>query len=139
MLYAELRQKHQERIDALPLGFAFSDKQFKEVMAEWGLAENDTDKLFALPYGGGFYQRKDAELVRKTFEETHDEMERAMQDDDFCTSAILYELKNYEYGYTGEVEDALTALHLSLEDERTKRLLEIAKKQYWEEAEKRGW
>lgn len=34
--YAELRQRQQEEFNQLPLGFAFSDKQFNEMMKEWG-------------------------------------------------------------------------------------------------------
>lgn len=34
--YAELKQRQQEEFNKLPLGFAFSDKQFNEMMKEWG-------------------------------------------------------------------------------------------------------
>ena len=35
--YAELRNRQQEEFNALPLGFAFGDKQFEEMMKKWGL------------------------------------------------------------------------------------------------------
>ena len=37
MTYAELRKKQQNAFNALPLGFAFSQKQFDEMMKRWGL------------------------------------------------------------------------------------------------------
>lgn len=41
------------------LGFAFSDKQFDEMMGKWGLdPEKDLDKIYRIP-GGGFIQKKD--------------------------------------------------------------------------------
>ena len=47
--YRELRDRQQKEFNELPLGFAFSDKQFDEMMEKWGLdpekegnvAEND--------------------------------------------------------------------------------------------------
>ena len=35
--YVELRQRQQEEFNALPLGFAFSQKQFDEMMRDWGI------------------------------------------------------------------------------------------------------
>ena len=34
---AELRNRQQEEFNALPLGFAFGQKQFDEMMRGWGL------------------------------------------------------------------------------------------------------
>lgn len=35
--YRELRDRQQKEFNELPLGFAFSDKQFDEMMGKWGL------------------------------------------------------------------------------------------------------
>lgn len=35
--YRELRDRQQKEFNELPLGFAFSDKQFDEMMKKWGL------------------------------------------------------------------------------------------------------
>lgn len=35
--YRELRDRQQKEFNELPLGFAFSDKQFDEMMEKWGL------------------------------------------------------------------------------------------------------
>ena len=45
MKYIELRKQHQDKVDALPLKFAFSKEQFKSAMSELGLTESDTDKI----------------------------------------------------------------------------------------------
>lgn len=39
--YRELMNKQQEEVNALPLGFAFSNKQFAEMMQGWGLTIED--------------------------------------------------------------------------------------------------
>ena len=50
--YQKLRDRQQQEFNSLPLGFAFSDKQFREVMQAWGLdPEKDTDKIFSIGYG----------------------------------------------------------------------------------------
>lgn len=57
--YRELRDRQQKEFNELPLGFAFSDKQFDEMMGKWGLdPEKDLDKIYRIP-GGGFIQKKD--------------------------------------------------------------------------------
>lgn len=56
--YQALSEKHQREFNKLPLGFAYSDKQFNEMMLKWGLhPKKDLDKLIRIP-GGGFIQKK---------------------------------------------------------------------------------
>lgn len=141
--YAELRQKQQEEFNALPLGFAFGDKQFEEMMEKWGLnahKQSDLDKIYSIGYGG-YIQKKDAEQFHQTRARHDAEMEAAIAEDKtgdgFIYQMFLYELANHEYGYTGELEDTLDALGYTAEDinadkrllhglERaTKRLMEV--------------
>lgn len=50
--YRELRDRQQKEFNELPLGFAFSDKQFDEMMKKWGLdPEKDLDKIYRIPGG----------------------------------------------------------------------------------------
>ncbi len=47
--YAILRKKQQEEFNKLPLGFAFSNEQFAEMMKGWGLdPDKDTDKIYRI-------------------------------------------------------------------------------------------
>ena len=43
----------------------------------------------------------------------------AMQDDEYLFSMFNYELANHEYGYTGELDDTLDALGLTIEEINT--------------------
>lgn len=102
--YAELRQRQQAEFNALPLGFAFSRKQFDEMMEGWGLdTEKDLDKILRVP-GGGYVQKKDAGLLSQTAERHDAEMTAAIAGDvtgeGFIYQMFLYELDNHEYGYT---------------------------------------
>lgn len=132
--YAELRQKQQEEFNALPLGFAFGNKQFDGMMRKWGLdPEKDLDKIYSIGYGG-YIQKKDADLLHKTRVRHDAEMQAAIAGDatgeGFIYEMFLYELDNHEYGYTWDTEDTLDALGYTaaevLDEPRLKRGIEKA-------------
>ena len=58
MKYEELKNKQQKEMNAFPIGAAFSDRQFKEMMQHWGLTEEDTDKIYSIGYGA-FIRKSD--------------------------------------------------------------------------------
>lgn len=131
--YGELKEKQQKEVNEFPLGFAFSNEQFEEMMKKWGLKPKDTDKIYSLP-GGGFVQRKDSKALHEMFSRHTKELEEAIGADEtgegFIYDMFLYELDNHEYGYTMELEDTLDALGYTMEqikaDERLLRGLEKA-------------
>lgn len=65
-------------------------------MNERGLTLKDTDKIFKLGDTGGFYLKKDAEIIRAYFSK-QDELSELMKDKTFATEAFLYEMNNHEY------------------------------------------
>lgn len=137
--YAVLREKQQQEFNKLPLGFAFSNKQFDEMMKGWGLdPDKDLDKIYQIP-GGGFVQKKDHALLHETMDRHQKEMEEAIAADPdgtgFVYEMFLYEMDNHEYGYTGDLEDTLDALGMTIEEiaasEKLMAGLEKAKKVVW--------
>lgn len=136
--YAEMKERHQNRVNALPFMFAFSQQQFKEGMERWGLTENDTNKIYKLGATGGFYQCKDSTLIFSTFKQNDDEMTEAIHADPdgtgFIKDMFLYELANHEYCITYDLEPTLVALGYSeddvLNDERLLNGLKLAKAEY---------
>ena len=111
--YRELRDRQQKEFNELPLGFAFSDKQFDEMMEKWGLdPEKDLDKIYRVP-GGGFIQKKDHEHFHEVLDRHNAEMEAAKAADEDGTG-FLYQMFKYEY--TGDFEDALDSLGLTWEE-----------------------
>lgn len=118
--YRELRERQQREFNELPLGFAFSDEQFNEMMRKWGLdPEKDLDKICRIG-GSGFIQKKDRTHFRKVVKRQDAEMEAAKASDKYGTGFLyqmfLYELDNHEYGYTGDLEDTLDCLGLTWEE-----------------------
>ena len=118
--YAKLKQRQQAEFNKLPLGFAFSNKQFGEMMRGWGLdPEKDTGKLYRLP-GGGFIQKKDHALLHETVDRHDVELQVAIAEDTtgegFIYEMFLYELDNHEYSYTLDTEETLDALGYTAEE-----------------------
>ncbi len=118
--YKELRDRQQKEVNALPLGFAFSNRQFEEMMNGWGLdPEKDLDKIYRLPLGG-FIQKKDHSLLHETFDRHERELKEAIAADPdgegFIFDMFLCELDNHEYGYTGDTTDALEALGFTAQE-----------------------
>lgn len=113
--YTELKSKHQKEVDAFPFGFAFNQKQFDEMMEKWGLAPTDTDKIYKIG-GGGYVRKSDADAMDEMFARHEAERKAAMQDDEYLYQMFDYELANHEYGYTGDLEDTLDAIGLTMDE-----------------------
>ena len=118
--YKELQEKHQKEVNEFPLGFAFSNKQFDEMMIGWGLKPTDTHLIYTLPWSGGFVQKKDSAAMHEMFDRHERERNQAIAEDKDGTGYIYemfaYELANHEYGYTYDIEPTLDACGLSVED-----------------------
>lgn len=145
--YVEMNERHQKRVNALPLKFAFGMKQFREMMESWGLTENDTDKIYKMGGTGGFYLRTDSKLIFDTFEENRIEMDAAIRNDidgsGFIKDMFRYELGNHEYCITYDLEPTLDALGLTIDEVNASPALlnglKLARKEYLTEAEEKGW
>ena len=95
MTYKEYKEASQKEVNELPLKWAFGREQFKRMMAEWGLTENDTDKIYSLG-GGGYYLKTDAPIIRAYFTKPN-ELPKLMRDKEFALEAFQYEMGNHEY------------------------------------------
>ena len=117
--YSQMSFRHQKEIDEFPIGAAFSNKQFEEMMQKWGLKATDTKEILSL--GAGCYIRKSDEPAFTEMMKRHSrEMEEAVKADQvgdgFIFQMFRDELNNHEYGYTGDESDTLEALGLTLEE-----------------------
>lgn len=134
--YAEMKKRHQEEVNALPMYWAFSDEQFDQQLKELGLTRNDTGKL-CKTFGGGFCLAKDAQMIADTlarnFKEVGDAIQADETGDGFIKDMFRYELRNHEYTYTCEVEETVEACGFTMEqienDERLRHGLEVAAKE----------
>lgn len=128
--YLTLKEKHQKEINEFPFGFCFNDQQYNEMMANWGLTPEDTDKIYSIG-GGGYIRKSDVEAMNEMFDRHEREVAaaRAENKDDYLYHMFNYELANHEYGYTYDVTDTLDALGLTMEEiEADERMLEAFKR-----------
>lgn len=124
--YQQFKARQQKELDALPMRFAFSDRQLDEALQSLGATKED---VFSL--GGGCIIRKtDSDLISKTFDRFSAERQEAYKNADFLVEAIEYELGNHEYCITRDTADTVRALDLNLKDEHVAKCLNIAVKQY---------
>lgn len=115
--YREMKERHQQEVNALPVKFAFSKEQFNDMCKSWGFAEDDAPNMIYHGGGGMYYLKKDDELIRDTFWRCHAEEFNAMTSDfDFAVQAFEYEMYNHEYPYSMDCEDVISSLGLNWED-----------------------
>ncbi len=144
--YEEINNKHQKRVDDFPLGFAFSNNQFKNMMEKWGLKETDTDKIYSIG-AGGYIRKTDLEEYNKMWDEIRKEEKDLIEQDKtgegYIKDMFLYELENHEYGYTHDLEDTLDALELTydqvMESPTLKHGLELARKEILEKENEKDY
>lgn len=113
--YSEMKHRHQQEFNALPLHFAFGDEQIKRKMAELGLTEeNIADRIVPFPNTGGFALKEDYPHIVEVSERHARELKEAIDADKDGTGFIFdmfrYELANHEYGYTMSDSQTLAAL-----------------------------
>lgn len=96
MTYKEYKKARQDEFNNLPIFFAFSNEQFKKAMEERGLTENDVDKIYRFGDTGGFYLKKDSDVIRN-FMNKPNKLNEYMKDPEFAESAFYYEMGNHEY------------------------------------------
>ena len=124
--YQEMKDRQQKEFDAFPMGAAFSNQQFKDMMKKWGLTINDTDKICSI--GGGCYIRKTdkealRDLINRLNKEKQDAIAADLTGDGFIFDMFVYELAHHEYCITYDLEETLDALGLTPEEVNADELL----------------
>lgn len=102
MTYQEYKNARQKEVGDLPLKWAFGNEQFKEMMNEWGLKEDEYDKIGTIG-AGGYYLKKDRDIIIAFFTKPSD-LKKLMRDKKFAIEAFEYEMANHEYAinYQGD-------------------------------------
>mgnify|MGYP004702110915 CR=1 FL=1 len=138
--YIEYKNRKHAEFDKLPMKVAFGNKQFEQMIKEWGLTTSKEDLTKIHQLGAGCYcLKKDTQLFEEHFQRTQKELEEFLKDDDNLKSAFKYEFANHECGYTYTPQDALPPLNLTYEEveknERLNRVFNEAWCEYLDECE----
>lgn len=122
MNYKQFTEWAQNQVDALPIRYAFGDKQFNEMLVKYfnGITCEDAKQQLYGNGVGGYYWRTDAEQINNTFKSISDTQQRLIDEDTtgdgFIYEMFLYELDNHEYSYTQDVNETLDAIGLTVDD-----------------------
>ena len=124
--------------------FAFSDKQFNELMIKLGYDDENVFLKDIMSVGGGsIILKKDKELIMNTFDRIDKELTENFKNDEFLESAFEYELGNHEYCITYDISETLDALDISYDEyqnnERIQKIAKKAIKKYMDKMKKIGW
>ena len=99
MTYKEYREQRQSEFNKLPVFFAFSNDQLERELNERGYTLDEAGEVLYRFGNGGFYLKKDADIIRAFLEKDSDEELREIMkaDKEFAAEAIEYEMLNHEY------------------------------------------
>ena len=111
--YVEMKNRHQEMVNRLPLQFAFGEEQFNEMLEKNGWTIDDIEHIGY----GGYINKKDIPEYKRVMEEISNESETKLKSDmSLLFDAIQYEMANHEYCITYDDYTVLGALGLSVKD-----------------------
>ena len=144
--YQEMRARQQREVNALPLGFAFNEQQFQEMMRKLGVSS--PDELYRLGSTGGFHRRSDTALIVGTFQRHIREWQEAVHTPDginisWLEEMIYEEMCNHEYGINCDGRhDVLNACDITekeMEHPDFQTAWANARKRYFRNAEEKHW
>jgi hypothetical protein len=112
--YNQIKADHQKEMSLFEgIFFAFSNDQFKEGVKKVGASkDNPIVKIGA----GGFILKNKVKAFKDMLARHEAERKQIRKDRKVLLEALVYELRNHEYGYTYDIEPALEALDLKIED-----------------------
>jgi hypothetical protein len=128
--YEKIRTKQQEEINAFPFGWAFSQKQFEDMMVnKFGLKDDDYDKIYSIGHGG-FIRKTDADAMDEMLARHKAEREEGIAGDPtgdgFIFEMFSYEVQHcYDWAPT-QPEAALSILGMTMERVKADARLEYA-------------
>lgn len=141
MNYKELRQRQQDEVNAFPIGAAFGQQQFDEMMKNWGLKPEDTKEIASLGCGC-FIRKKDIPAFNEMSDRHEKEIRDFLASDENLKNALIHEFGNQECQISLERNSALRALGLPKQDkldERTARVFNEAWDEFWQLCCKNDW
>jgi len=125
--YMELNTKQQAEVNALPLHFAFNDKQFTEMLTKVGLTMDNYKGKLTHGICGAIYLKTDSKHIHATFDRHYTERTEAIRFDTtgkgYMLDMFTYELANHEYCITYDLTDTLYSLGLTIEEVNANKLM----------------
>ena len=135
MNYSEFREERRTRLDAFPMGWAFSNEQFEQMIEKLG-----TTDLLRIG-AGGFIRKSDRQAFLDMNKKLDDEEKEYMADPEQFRQAVRSELANHEWQIAGDDETVLEALGLTYETMTSEQtiIFEQTKTSFYNECIDNDW
>lgn len=134
--YKEMKQRHQDMVNAFPIGFAFSKEQFEEAKEKLGVTSNDD--LVSIGYGG-FIRKTDKNAFLEMYKQINKEDEDFKKNDGNVVDMFVYEMGNHEYFYSYDRREVCEGCGIPysefMNDERYSELFSKAESIYFKKCE----
>lgn len=111
MTYIEFKKQQYEKLNNLPIFYAFNKEQFEKGMAEKGVKLEDVFDMGA----GAYCDKKNVKLIDEAFDSSKI-LVKLLENTKFFEEALKYELWNHEFSYTGDPRDAMEVLSITKDD-----------------------
>lgn len=116
--YIEMKQRQEQDFRRL-IKSATNDTEFKTMLKEFGLSEDDTDAVINIG-DNNYIRRSDLPVFRaigeKHIQERNELIKNDKKGNEFIYQMFLKELNRFDFGYTGEVYKALNYLGFTMNE-----------------------
>lgn len=133
MKLKEIREKKQKAYNDLfsecGVFWAFSNEQFKDGYAKVKPTMSEGEKLVDIG-AGGYMPKHNIEKLQNGTKEIDETFKREIKEAKAREEHIIYELKNHECFYTGDISDAVDALGDDYTTEEVEKVLKNYKNKF---------
>ena len=131
--YIEYKKYCEDRLNAFPIVFAFSNSQLQEGLNKLGVNKSEVISIG----GGGFIRKSDKQNFHDLLDNFDEKLDENLEDDEFVLQMFKYEMGNHEYCITYDDEEVIEACGLDLDrfnsNERLRNLYSEARTSYLDE------
>ena len=131
--YLDMKKRHHNEIEALPICYAFNKEQLDEAKKKLG------DVPLATFGYGSVYRKSDSERIKEVFDRIEEEHKKLREDYKELEDGFLYEMSNHEFNINQQgVEDVLRCFGMTEDDLKNPQIKEAwarALKRYWADIE----
>lgn len=131
--YIEYKKYCEDRLNAFPIVFAFSNSQLQEGLNKLGVNKSEVISIG----GGGFIRKGDKQNFHDLLDNFDEKLDENLEDDEFVLQMFKYEMGNHEYCITYDDGEVIEACGLDLDrfnsNERLRNLYSKARDYYLSE------
>lgn len=115
--YQEMKQRHNEIIDNLPIVYVGNKADYEKMLAEYHVTSKNVGSKLTRVSVHGYCFNQNADMIRRAFDQMESELDSEIEYDSdgtgFIRDMFCFELCEHDYGYTRDLSEALEYLGYS--------------------------